>query len=281
MASSASNRTQVATYLGIVLGTSAIFWWLIISGGSLAGHGGLYVLGLMWCPGVAGLTTRLAYQGNLKGHGWGWGGTRWQLLAYALPIAYAAAVYGIVWLTGTGALDLSRFGTPWLRFIFVGSALSCTSALGEELGWRGFLVPKLAEMTTFTRTALLSGAIWTLWHVPLILFADYNGGTPGWYSVACFAVMVVGISFAFAWLRLRSGSVWTGMLMHASHNLWIQGFFDRVTVDTGPTKWLIGEFGAGLALAAVVVALVFWRLRDRLPGRAAAAPRAEAEPQPA
>lgn len=281
MSGSASNRTQVATYLVLVLGLSSIFWWLIISGGSLSTNGGIYVLALMWCPGVAGLSTRLAYQHDLRGHGWGWGGTRWQALAYALPVAYALAVYGLVWLTGAGGVDLSRFGGPWVRFVLLGSVLSCTSALGEELGWRGFLVPKLAEMTTFTRTALLSGIIWTLWHVPLILFADYNGGTPGWYSVTCFAVMVIGISFAFAWLRLRSGSVWTGMLMHASHNLWIQGFFDRVTVDTGITKWLIGEFGAGLALAGVVVAFIFWRLRDRVPAGGTTVPREAPEPQPA
>jgi hypothetical protein len=38
-----------------------------------------------------------------------------------------------------------------------------------------------------------------------------------------------------AWLRLRWGSVWTGMFLHASHNLWIQGFFDVITVDSGHT----------------------------------------------
>ena len=77
--------------------------------------------------------------------------------------------------------------------------------------------------------------------------------------------MAVGISFAFAWLRLKSGSVWTAALLHASHNLYIQGYFDVVTVESDTTMYLTGEFGAGLAIAAVVVAFVFWRLRDRLP----------------
>jgi hypothetical protein len=55
------------------------------------------------------------------------------------------------------------------------------------------------------------------------------------------------------------------MFMHASHNLWIQGFFDRVTVDTGKTLWYTTEFGAALAVVAVFVAFFFWKRRDRLP----------------
>jgi membrane protease YdiL (CAAX protease family) len=150
------------------------------------------------------------------------------------------------------------------RFVVLGTVLSLSSALGEELGWRGFLVPKLAEGTTFTRTALVSGTIWSAWHMPLIILADYNGGTSVPYSIACFVVMVLGISFPLAWLRLRSGSVWPAALLHASHNLYIQGFFDRVTADTGITKYLVSEFGAVLALAAAVTGFVFWRLRVRL-----------------
>jgi hypothetical protein len=75
--------------------------------------------------------------------------------------------------------------------------------------------------------------------------------------------MVVGISFLFAWLRLASGSVWSAVWPHASHNLWIQGFFDRLTADTGPTEWWIGEFGAGLAVMGIVVAVLVVGLRRR------------------
>ncbi|MEP7348036.1 MAG: CPBP family intramembrane glutamic endopeptidase, partial [Gemmatimonadaceae bacterium] len=94
------------------------------------------------------------------------------------------------------------------------------------------------------------------------LFADYNSGTPGWYSVLCFAVAVTSLGVAMAWLRLRSGSVWPAAVLHASHNLYVQGFFDRVTVDTGPTKWLTGEFGASLAIALALTAYFFWRARQ-------------------
>jgi membrane protease YdiL (CAAX protease family) len=101
--------------------------------------------------------------------------------------------------------------------------------------------------------------------VPLIVFADYNGGTPAWYSVLCFVIMVTALGVPFAWLRLRSRSVWPAAILHASHNLFVQAFFDRVTVDTGPTRWLTSEFGAALAITISVTAWIFWRARASVP----------------
>jgi membrane protease YdiL (CAAX protease family) len=278
-------RRQLATYLGLTFALSAVFWWLIVAAGSLGARGGLYVFALMWCPGVSALVTRLAFQRDLRGEGWGWGETRWSALAYVLPLGYAGVAYGLVWLAGLGGVDLARFKTPWAVFFLLGTLQSLLSATGEELGWRGFLVPTLARTMSFRRTALLSGAVWAAWHMPLIFFADYNGGTPGWYSALCFAVMVVSLGFPFAWLRLRSRSVWPAAILHATHNLFVQAFFDRVTVDTGPTKWLTSEFGAALALTVAVTAWLFWRARDALPAadaahaeRPVAVPRAEPVP---
>jgi membrane protease YdiL (CAAX protease family) len=261
----ADTRAELSTFLGLTFGLSAVFYWLIISAGSLGVHGGIYVLALMWSPGVSALVTRLIFQHNVRGEGWALGEGRWLALAYVLPIIYATVVYGLVWLTGLGGVDLARFKTPVVTFLVVGSLQSLVSATGEELGWRGFLVPTLAKTRSFEQTAIISGSVWAAWHMPLIIFADYNGGTPTWYSVLCFAVMVIAMGFPFAWLRLRSRSVWPAAILHASHNLFVQAFFDRVTVDTGPTRWLTGEFGAGLAVAFIGVAWIFWRVRGSIP----------------
>lgn len=120
-------------------------------------------------------------------------------------------------------------------------------------------MPQLAKLTTFPKTALISGIIWSVWHYPILLFADYNSGTPAWYGLTRFTVMVLGISFCFAWLRLKSGSLWTGTILHASHNLFIQGVFTPLTKDSGITEYVIDEFGAALAIAAVVVAYFSWK----------------------
>jgi membrane protease YdiL (CAAX protease family) len=278
-----NTRRQLGTFFALTFGLSAIWWALIINAHSLATHSGLYVFALMWSPGVSALITRLVFQHNLRGEGWGWnrGTTRWAALAYVLPLGYAIVAYGFVWLTKLGGVDLSRFHTPIVAFLLLGSIQSLLSATGEELGWRGFLVPTLAKTMSFGKLSLLSGAIWAAWHVPLIIGADYNGGTPAWYSVLCFVLMVVALGVPFAWLRLRSGSVWPAAILHASHNLFVQEFFDRVTVDTGPTRWLTGEFGAALAVAILATSWVFWRARGAIAQPNDAAATASVTPRPA
>jgi membrane protease YdiL (CAAX protease family) len=77
-------------------------------------------------------------------------------------------------------------------------------------------------------------------------------------------VLVVSISFVFAWMRLKSGSLWTAALLHASHNLYIQGIFTPLTSNTGKTAWYIDEFGAVLPLVAVMFGIYFWRRRNEL-----------------
>ncbi len=280
-------RRRVVIFLVLTYALSSIFYTLIISAGRLKM---LPVLGLMWCPGVAALITRLATQGNLRGIGWGWGKTRWQVLAYLGPAVLALVVYGLVWATGIGGLSpqgliehANRFSEsiPVILAVFatVGLLQGAVFALGEEIGWRGLLVPELAKMTSFTNTALISGAAWALYHYPLILFADYNSGTPKWYALLAFTWMAVAASFVFAWLRLRSGSVWTAVILHASHNLFIQEIFDPLTQDRGITKYVTTEFGIGLALAYTVAAWYFWRRRGELPRAEAAAAPAPAPPQ--
>jgi membrane protease YdiL (CAAX protease family) len=137
-------------------------------------------------------------------------------------------------------------------------------ALGEEIGWRGFLVPELAQVTSFTRTAWISGAAWAVYHYPLILFANYNSGTPKWFALFAFTWMVVASAFLYAWLRLRSGTVWTAVILHASHNLFIQEIFDPLTKDGGITKYVTTEFGAGLAFAYTALAIYVWHRRDEV-----------------
>jgi CAAX protease family protein len=63
---------------------------------------------------------------------------------------------------------------------------------------------------------------------------------------------------------LKSGSLWSGVLLHASHNIFIQGFFDPITGDTGHTRYVIGEFGAALPVAAVIIAFYFWTRRAEI-----------------
>jgi len=139
------------------------------------------------------------------------------------------------------------------------------SALLEEMGWRGLLVPQMMKLTGFTTTALISGLIWAAWHYPLIAFTDIRpGNTPLFYSLVCFTVFIIGLSFAAAWLRMKSGSIWTAALLHGSHNLFMLHVFNPLTTDSGTTWLLLGEYGAVTAVAGLLLALIFWSLRSRL-----------------
>ncbi len=255
---------RITLYLVLVFAVSAVFYALIMRNGGLAGAGQLYVLPLMWTPAAAALVTTFVFQRNVRGLGWGLGKPVYYLIAYLLPLFYAGLVYGLVWLLGLGKVDASALGAnlgpSLLKALTVGVLGASLLALGEEIGWRGLLVPQLARLHPFGRTALISGIIWGLWHVPLIIGGGYSSGAPAWYAVACFMVLIVGVSFPFAWLRLASGSIWPAVLMHAVHNVVIQSVLDVVTVDTGHTKFFTTEFGLGLAIAGALLGLVFWRI---------------------
>jgi membrane protease YdiL (CAAX protease family) len=255
---------RIIAYLVIVFALSTVFYILVIRNGGLDGAGEIYVLPLMWTPAVAALITTLILQRNVRGLGWGLGKSIYYLIAYLLPILYAGIVYGAVWLLGLGELDASALGgnpgLGLLKALTVGVLSAALLAVGEEIGWRGLLVPQLARLNPFARTALISGIIWGIWHVPLIVGGGYSSGTPTWYALVCFMVLIVGMSFAFAWLRLASGSIWPAVLMHATHNTFIQSVLDRITLDTGSTAYLTSEFGLGLAIMGIVIGVVFWRM---------------------
>jgi membrane protease YdiL (CAAX protease family) len=152
-----------------------------------------------------------------------------------------------------------------LKSAATGLIMGSAFALGEEVGWQGFLVPQLSRITGFTQTALLRGVIWSVWHFPLILGGVYGAqDTPAWYRLVCFTVTMTGVSFAFAWLGLRSRSLWPGVFMHSMHNTFIQGTFPGVTEDAGRMSWFVDEMGVLTAIAAIAVAVIFWRKRGEL-----------------
>jgi len=276
---------KISTFLALVFILSSIVYYFIFKSGSLQAYGGNLVLLLMWVPGVSGIITQLIYERTLRGMGWKLGKAKYLILAYFLPLIYGLVVYGITWISGLGNIPDPEFisnisqsyGISAAKPIVVILAFSAVAAIvglfgsllsatGEEIGWRGVFVPELAKVTTFPKVALISGAVWAVWHLPAILFADYNlPGVPKWYASIMFMIMVLGISFAFAWLRLKSGSLWTAAILHASHNLFIQAIFTPLTLQNKWTPYIIDEFGVGLALAGILVALFFIRKNKAQP----------------
>jgi membrane protease YdiL (CAAX protease family) len=286
MEKSASNsRKAITIYLLITIALSAVVYLLTIHAGSGTGRigGRVYGYGIMWCPALAAYLTCKISGRNISGLAWQWGKPKYLWYCYLIPMAYALVAYLIIWFTGWGGFYNKTFVTQaahelgWgnlpagvfivLFFIVegvIGLAGSMSTALGEEIGWRGFLVPELSNITSYTKTSLISGAIWAVWHYPILIFGGYNNGTSAWYGLTCFTVMVISISFVFTWFRLKSNSLWTGVMLHASHNLFIQAFFTPITTDTGHTKYFIDEFGAVLPVVTLILAIYFWTRRKEV-----------------
>jgi uncharacterized protein len=282
MPEKASSRQQIITYLVLVFAFSSVFYFLTLRAHSLGAGAGLYVFGIMWCPALAGMATLKIYQRDLSDLGWKWPEKKYAIQAWFIPLLYASITYAIVWCFRLGGFPNQEFmdaiaarmglrASPAISTIVYvllagsfGMAKGLASSLGEEIGWRGFLVPELFKNIGFTGTALISGVVWSCWHYPLLIWADYNSGTPTWYGLTCFTVMVISIAFVFAWMRLKSSSVWTAALLHTSHNLYIQAIFTPLTRNTGKTAWYIDEFGAALPLVALLFAIYFWSRRNEL-----------------
>lgn len=274
-----SPQKKIYLFLLLTVSLSTLSYVPMIRAGTITTQGGLFVLTLMWSPGIAAMLTQIIAARSLRGLGWRFGSARWLAIAYVLPVAYTLPVYAATWLTGLGAFAnpysvssvVRQFASPNLAtalpvFVLyqgtIGMLQNVISGLGEEIGWRGLFVPELAKINSFTKTALISGIVWAAWHMPGIFLLDLNdSGTPALYAAACFAVLLTAISFPFAWLTLKSRSLWPAVLLHASHNLFIYAIFDRLTRGGSTSPYITGEFGVGLALAALIVAYVFWRLQ--------------------
>jgi membrane protease YdiL (CAAX protease family) len=279
-----STKSRIGLYLVITFALSSIFYALMIACGHVAGGFGLYVVGLMWCPAMGALLTCRIAKLEFSILGWSWGNSKWAWAGYLIPLGYATAGYLIIWNTGLGTFGNVDFevhiakGFAWAgapRFALLiayfilhattGMVSSVSTALGEEIGWRGFLTPHMNSAYGFTKGALLTGVIWALWHSPILIFADYNLGTPWYFSFPCFAVMVLSVCIPMAWLRLRSNSLWPAAIFHASHNLFIQAIYTPLTSEHGKiTPYAIDEFGFVLPLVTLAVAIWFWRKRKQV-----------------
>lgn len=99
----------------------------------------------------------------------------------------------------------------------VAAIINVLPALGEEVGWRGWLLPKLLPWGTLP-ALLVSGVVWGLWHAPVILLGYNYPDAPGWLGLTTMIGMCTVIGAVFGWLRLRSGSVWPAALAHAAFN---------------------------------------------------------------
>lgn len=174
------------------------------------------------------------------------GAKKQYLMAAFLPGALALAGAALYFVLFPGDLDLSmgymsgvlelsgvKAGVPevalpqaigggiLLAAIAPLVAVNHIAAFGEEVGWRGFLLPLLIEELGERRAVLVNGVLWGIAHAPLVCFGlNYTGEYPGapWSGILMMVVFATVLGIFMSYLTLRSGSIWPACIAHGAVN---------------------------------------------------------------
>lgn len=251
-------------YFGGLLATYLIGLWVFWPPPGEAPNS-LFFLVLMAAPTVGALLARFVGGGRIR-----WGRPNWWILAGLLPAIVALLAYLLTAALGWVELDTGvLWGALASSPLLIGSA--CISAIGEEIGWRGFLWPTLRERNDFWRTSLIIGPVWWLYHLPIILL--------GWYGtlagLPAFTVAIAGFTLFVGVITDRSRGLWASTLAHGAWNGLVATNFAVLAGDTRTPAFtgdpqLLGEFGwiAAIATLGLGLGLALWHTRSPRPTRA-------------
>jgi membrane protease YdiL (CAAX protease family) len=258
-------RRGLALYLGIVVALSAPLE-LIIIGADLDGGANnpalwlLLIAGLMAVPTIASFTARFALREGFADVSFRPAGRIPLVWALCFPLLIALPSYGIGWASGLVEFALPPAG-PWIAALALLSTLNLVLVSGEEIGWRGYMLTRLIDAGV-PHPVLVSGLIWGLWHVPLVLWAGYADGPSPALSVATLVLTAVALGSVLARIRLETGSIWPPIVMHAAWNVTLQAGFDPATAGPDAALW-VGETGILTVLALTAGAAITNRRRWR------------------
>jgi membrane protease YdiL (CAAX protease family) len=179
-------------------------------------------------------------------------------IAFGLTLLITVAASAVVWATPLASFVVPEGGIidPLINFLIQVVLFTLTFALLEEIGIRGYLLPKLLSLGR-PRALALSGLVFATWHMPLILLTPIFPVGNKLISLPLFYATVVAASFVYGYLRLYTDGVWPASLAHAVHNAaW--GLLGALTVTSYPVmvnKYLVGDFGLLILVGALIGAV--------------------------
>jgi membrane protease YdiL (CAAX protease family) len=260
-----NGRRGVRVYAMVVLAGSLALSTLLHSMGlSVGGRGsGALIFMAMWMPSLARLIATRTVD-----RGWRppfplrrWGRHWWAVLL--VPLATVFAIY-------VGAYTLaSVVNVPRAAPVWRGASLVLNVAvnlpllaiagvfggLGEELGWRGYLQPRLDQLGVPAALFRVI-ALETAFHVPLILLAGYTAGESRAMSIALFFGLKLGATPVWTWATYRWRTIWMAVWFHAFHNALSQVLVPK-SMGTGDPR-ILGESGVlPIALYLLVAGAMF------------------------
>jgi uncharacterized protein len=176
-----------------------------------------------------------------------------------IGISFAVAVaVGVVRFPALGW----GLGTAALNFL-VSTAVFGAVFLGEEIGWRGFLLLRLAEVVSGRGAALVTGACHAVFHLPLLLLTTtYQSAGNRWIVVPMVMVSLTLAGVWYGWLRAWSGSIWPVTIAHAGFNNAVDGF-SGAAIATSPAAMAYATTETGIVTMLLVISLAGYLLIRR------------------
>lgn len=189
----------------------------------------------------------------------GWRLFRNRLFELGGPLGLFGAVLVAALATLPAALGVAvalDMGVPIPTATILGAAVSWIGlrtffggGLGEEIGWRGVVLPVLLGRMGPRNASFVLGVLWTLWHLPALFGSD----GPWWLLMIAQGVLTVSLSFVFTWVWLRTGgSLPVAILFHGALN----GFNEWAETSWIPALDDVGEWQIVRILLLLVLGIV-------------------------
>ena len=180
--------------------------------------------------------------------GWGW----WAIAVLSPAALFAIGVAAAVTMGGS-VPDLALLGQvnymPTLGWAAAWIFWFLTYGMGEEIGWRGFALPRLQYGRSAAWATLVLGLVWALWHLPAFFYLDTYQAM-GLWMFPFLAVTIVCGNVVYTWIYNSSGgSVLMAILFHASFN-----FFSASAAGAGTVAIVMT---AGVVAASLIIPRVY------------------------
>ncbi len=265
-------------FLSILIITS-----IILNVGVIITESRALIVVYMFTPALSSILTRIILKEGFKDVSFSLGNLKiWKGIGFALliPMIICGITYSIAWLSGIAGFQYpeggmmlepiyNMLGLQYVKapfsFIYLvvlsgifGSLLNLIPVLGEEMGWRGYMLTRLVD-AEFSRPILISGLIWATWHVPIVIAGLYVAGPSVVLSVLGIYLCIVPFGYIIAYLRLITGSIWPSVIIHATWNAIIQGPFTRASTGYQTEIW-VGESGLITAIIILITAIITSRI---------------------
>jgi len=259
-------RQGILLFAVFLIPLSAFGYWFNVAHNDLPLN--FPILPLMFAPGVASILTRLLRREGFADVSFRRRNMKLRntlLFAYGFPIVVGIVAYGFAFLTGLAKFEPPSFplavGSPFAKFAAglalagtLGALLSFITSVGEETGWRGYLLPRMLQ-ANIPQPILVTSLIWGAWHLPVVFAGVYAMGPSHWLTAINLMVTAVVIGAILAWLRIRTGSIWPSIILHATWNGLINAGFTLAVQDHAENMW-VGETGIVVVVTLIIAAVL-------------------------